>query len=52
MFDHYKYQKVQGDPAFPPPSTRREDEYIEKMISRDKKVERLDNTIPKKENDG
>ena len=31
-----KYRKVPGAPAFPPPSLRREEEYIQKMIWKDR----------------
>jgi len=48
-FDPSRYAKVPGNPAFPPPTPRREEEYIERMIRRDYRYDRRDNTIPERE---
>lgn len=47
--DQSKYRQVPGAPAFPPPSQRREEEYIRRMIRRDYVVDRTDNTLPRKD---
>jgi hypothetical protein len=48
-FDPNRYAQVPGDPAFPPPSKKREEEYIEKMLRRDLINDYRDNTIPRRE---
>lgn len=48
-FDPSHYQKVPGDPAFPPVSRSRQEDYIERMIERDRRYEKRDNTRPFRE---
>lgn len=44
--DSATYENVPGDPAFPPCSNRRQSNYIEEAIRRDREFERRDNSLP------
>ena len=37
--DDPRYQKVRGDPAFPPTSLERQEEYVRRMIEKDREAE-------------